>query len=300
MREVKRRGSLFEHRRKGLWFLVILLCGLAPGLRAGNNLRVVSLAPNITEIVFKLGRGHQLVGRTDFGTFPPAAKAVPAVGGYLDLNFEKLIQLKPDLVLMLPNGRRRRQLNALGISVLEVPDETVEDVLNSITAVGKALGAPQRAAVLRQGIEDTLRLVRQKADSLRAHPVGLLIVGRQPGGLQGLYAAGKTSYLGQLWEISGGRHAFPEMDKHYFPVNKEDLLSRPVRAILEFHSAADSGKVSREQIAAIYRPLSLIPAVRQNHIFVFYRQEFLIPGPRITRVAVEFSRIIQSLQDPYP
>ncbi len=292
--ETTKRRSVFSGGKILLYVLVILLCQSAA---AGRPQRIVSLAPHITEIIFKLGAGNRLVARTDYGKFPPAARKIESVGGYLNLDYEKLVRLQPDLILQYPNPEVRRKLESLGFQVAGIPNETLPEILAAITKTGELLGLRGAAKSLRQGIEDTLALVRKKAESLQKAPVAMLVVGRQRGSLKGLYLAGERTYLSELWELCGGRNAFPGMDSRYFSVNKEDLLKTKIDVILEFHPGWDLSGGAGGREAAVWGQFPTIPAVRHSRIFLYTDEMFVIPGPRISQVAVRFSGLLQQLTE---
>lgn len=254
--------------------------------------RVVSLAPNITEIIYKIGAGDLLVGRTEFCLYPPAALTVPSVGGYLNVDYEKIVALQPDLVLMLPNPEMEKKLHLLNIRTSSLPDETLDDILESISRIGQLLGRTSRAAQVVAGIQDTLRWVQRQSGN--QPPIStLLVVGRQPGSLNGIYAAGKNTYLSELTELCGAENAFRDVPLRYFEVSKEDLIRRDPTAILEFRvmDTADSAAVA--SIAADWNALPLLQAVQHHRIYIFTERYFLIPGPRVTQAAMKLLHLFQ-------
>jgi len=257
--------------------------------------RIVSLAPHITEIIFKLGAGNRLVGRTDFCRYPPAAQKVPSLGGYLNVDFEKLVATKPDLVFQFPNAENRRKIEAFGITVEEIPNETIEEILDGISKVGRVLGLESKAEKVRQNILDTLSMVAEISKNFFYRPSALLLVGRVQGSLNGLYAAGTNTYLGEIWKKCGGRNAFSDVSMRYFSVNKEYLLSRQIDVIVEFRSEKNWDRDTLLREKTLWQQMPWINAVKYQNIFIFTDSFFLIPGPRISQIAVEFSQIIQNV-----
>lgn len=258
--------------------------------------RVVSLAPHITEIVFKLNKGDVLIARTDFCTFPSAAKKLPSVGGYLNLNMEYLVALQPDLILDFPNSRYRAKLEELGFSVVENPNETIEEILASILKVGRTLGAEARAEMVVRGIQDTLKMV-EKVLPEGKRPAAILVVGRQPGSLEGLTVAGPQTYLSEIWEICGGKNAFPAAPARYFTPAAEALFHSTVDAILEFFP---DGPVTRPEAQKVWKDYSHLKAVKKKAIWEFHDSAFLIPGPRVSKVALTFQQIVEDCLKKYP
>src|SRR5262245_37605724 len=125
----------------------ILACrerGPAP-LSAAGPRRVVTLAPNLTEIVFALGAGDRLVGVSEYSDYPEAARSIPRVGG-LEVDPEKVAALRPDLVLAVAEGNAQgsvRSLQAAGVPVTVTPSGSLDSVLESVRIVGERLGRPE-------------------------------------------------------------------------------------------------------------------------------------------------------------
>lgn len=258
--------------------------------------RIISLAPNITEIIFKLGAQARLVGRTEFCIYPQAALEIPSIGGYLNPDYEKIVSLQPDMIFMLPNTEMERKLQRLGLPIFTIPDETIEEVLFSITAVGKVLGLEERAQEIVRGIEDTLNLIQQ-ADTSAQCPSAMLLVGRESGSLKGLYAAGENTYLSEIWSLCGGINLLADIPVRYFNVSKEDLVSRNPDCILEFRIIPPQ-EVSQKlpELRSDWEELPVLSAVKQDRIFIFTDRYFLIPGPRISKIAIAFRQVLERMR----
>ena len=265
-----------------------------------NPKRVISLAPHITEIIFKIRADSFLIGRTDFCFYPEAAQSIESVGGYLNIDFEKIVNLKPDLIFQFPNDENKRKLESLGFVVVEAPNETLDEIKTSITVIGKLLDKEREASRVLQNISDTLRLVSEIPEATIDLISALLVVGRDRGTLSNIYLAGGNTYLSELWEICGGINAFSDVNRRYFPVNEEDVLTRKLQMILEFHPGwnLDSlGIQSEKQAWQLLRP---IEAVTNNQIFLFNQRYFVVPGPRLTQIAIQFKRLINQYRFEHP
>lgn len=289
-----RLGRFIIWRLVMLLILVIVLPVISQDLSTPR--RIVSLAPHITEIVFKLGAGDRLVGRTDFCNYPAAAAAIESVGGYLNIDFEKIVRLQPDLILQFPNSENRRKLELLGFRVAGIPNETVAEILEGIGKTGDLLGFSQRAREIVAGIEDTLQMIRARLENPSRPLQALLLVGREPGSLKGLYAAGSRTYLSELLNYCSVRNAFAEVKSRYFSVDKESLLKRQIDVILEFHTGWNLTPQQLREEKSVWRYFSNLNAVKQGNIFIFSQRFYLIPGPRIAKTALEISRIVQKIR----
>jgi iron complex transport system substrate-binding protein len=294
---LKKYLMIFNVNLSANWIFLVILAILVGKMHPENGFqRIISLAPHITEIIYDLGAGDRLVGRTDFCEFPPNALEVASVGGYLNIDYEKVVRLQPDVILQFPNEENKRKLTGLGLEVYDIPNESISDILSGISYTGKLLNLEDRAHQYTQNIEDTLKLVGERARLLVDSCSAILVVGREQGSLAGLYLAGKDTYLSQIWEICGGKNAFSDIPLRYFSINQEDIIKSAIDVILEFHPnwLLDNQRVENERkVWNIFRNL---PAVRDNNIYIFSDKFYVIPGPRISQIAIEFSEIIQNFK----
>jgi iron complex transport system substrate-binding protein len=224
---------------------------------AGASRRVVTLAPNLTEIVFALGAGDRLVGASEYSDYPDAARAVPRVGG-LDADPEKVAALHPDLVLAIAEGNAQgtvRALEAAGLPVTVTPSGSLDAVLESIRLVADRLG---RAAEGRRLVEQLSRrraAVRAQV-ARRRRPRALLLVWPDPP-----QAAGGQTFLNDLLTEAGaenlvaGRRGWPVLSKEYVATAPVELLVTPesVETRSAWESAFASGPLSRGPISRARR-----------------------------------------------
>ncbi len=284
-----------KHRVNGFILLIytLMVVAVPAGFSRESSQRVIALAPHPTELMYKLGVGNLLVGRSDFCVYPPAALDIEPVGGYLNIDYEKIVHLNPDYILQFPNSENRRKLEELGFTVVDLPNETVDQILQSIRKAGMLFQREKEADRLIEGIRDTLGMVCPADTAIR--PVkGLLVVGRQPGSLAQLYVAGKDTYLSEIWEACGGVNVMDAGPTRYFSVNKEDLLKTEINVILEFHPDWDLTlqRIQREKMA--WNLFSNLEAVKEGGIYLFSDRFYVIPGPRISLISVKFHEIIQN------
>jgi iron complex transport system substrate-binding protein len=276
-----------------LLFMLFLLIPSSEAQSIKKPLRVVSLSPHITETIFKLKADHLLVGRTNFCNYPSAASKIESVGGYLNIDYEKIVVLKPDLIFQFPNEDNRRKLETLGFQVISVPNETISEILAGIKLIGKGLDEEEQAERLINHIQDTLKLVTGSGENQNRLVSALLVVGRQPGSLAHLYLAGAKTYISELWSLCGGANVFSDINHRYFSVNAEDILTRNIDVILEFQPDWNLDPQRMQAEKKVWAHFSSIAAVKKSKIYIFSQQFFVIPGPRITQIAIEFSKIIK-------
>jgi len=137
-----------------------------------NPIRVVSLAPSITEIVFALGQDHRLVGATRFSDFPEAAKNIFKVGSYVHLDLEKIVSLRPDLCIAIKDGNPRavvNRLESLNIPVYAVNPRNLETVMKTITEIGIFLNANEKANSVVQDMKSRIQRVLFQQAPIHLH-----------------------------------------------------------------------------------------------------------------------------------
>jgi len=244
--------------------------------------RVVSLAPSLTETLFALGAGDALVGVTSFCDYPEAAKAKPKVGGMEDggVDLERVLSLKPDLVVSIGEGQTRTvdALRRLGLRVEVVPSQTVEDVFSSLRRLGTLVGRDAAAQRLGGDLERRMAAVKNAlaaAPGLRRPRVFYEVWDRP------LMTATRNTLIGQLIELAGGVNVFGELSGRYIEVSSEALLERNPEVILAPDHHAK--RVSLQNLAE--RPdLAGVEAVKRGRIVILEGDLVSRPGPRIADV----------------
>ena len=208
------------------WLAGLLLACSAQALAAE---RVVSLAPSLTEIVAELGAADVLVGVLDGGDRPAALARVPSVGRYGQLDMERLLSLKPDLILLWPGSvgpAQRAQLQRLNIPVYVAEPHSLEQLATQVQAIAEQLGRAeagrQLAAQLRQ------RLVELRKRYQRAEPLRVFYqVWNQP-----LYTVGGGQIISDALNVCGARNVFDDLKLPAPQVSIESVLQRDPEMIL--------------------------------------------------------------------
>jgi len=152
--------------------------------------RVLALAPSLTEMIFSLGAGSKLVGATQFSNFPPAAKKLPRVGSYVQLDVERIVALQPDLCLAIKDGNPRRAVDAvksLGIPVFAVNPRSIKQVMETLVILGELLHTQKQAEQLASELQKRIDTVRNRIAGCREKPGVFFQIAAQP-----LISAGKN------------------------------------------------------------------------------------------------------------
>jgi iron complex transport system substrate-binding protein len=280
------RGALTRRR----FISGIALVALASKLLAqAKPHRIVSTAPSITESLFALGLGDQVVGVSRFCDFPPSVRKLPKVGTYLAPDPEAIARLTPDLVIVQRSSSELTgRLKALGISIVAVPHGTLNDVYTGITLIAKAAAVPGQASIVISRINLGLSEIQAKAKSLPS-PSVLVIVDRRPGMLADLTATGPDNYLEELLQIAGGTNVLAKPGLPRYPrISLETVLRDDPEVILDLSGTQESEadrRASRLQTLALWQQNSQLKAVRNARVYAGTSNALLVPGPRAPEAA---------------
>ena len=265
-------------RLRGVALLVILLLATRAEA-AGVPRRVISLAPSLTEMVFALGAGDRLVGVTTYCNYPPAAQRVAKVGGLADgtLDLERVVALKPDLVLAIGAGQARSldAFRRLGLRVEVVHSETFEDVFSALTRLGSLLGREAAAKELTAELSRRVERVRKAVATLppSSRPRVFYELWDRP-----LMTANRDTLIGRLIEMAGGVNVFADLTSRYPQVSPEAVVKRRPELIVapDHHaSVVDARTLARQP------GLQSLPAIRNGRILVLDGDLVSRPGPRV-------------------
>jgi iron complex transport system substrate-binding protein len=275
-------------RRRFLWNAT--LAAMATQLSAQQRPhRIVSTAPSITEALFALGLGDEVVGVSRFCDFPAAVQKLPKVGTYLAPDAEAIARLTPDLVvLQRVSSELTNRLQALQIAFIEVPHGTLNDVYTGIALIAKAAGVPERANVLIDRMKHDLAVIQTKAKQLPS-PHVLVIINRRPGMLADLTAVGPESYLQELLGIAGGVNVLAKPGLPMYPrISLETVLRDDPDVILDLSGQQESEaerQAASSQVLALWKQNSQLTAVRNGRVVVGTSNALLVPGPRAPEAA---------------
>ncbi|SFS29070.1 cobalamin-binding protein [Pseudomonas sp. NFACC42-2] len=208
------------------WLAILLLAFSAQGLAVE---RVVSLAPSLSEIVAELGAADLLVGVLDGGDRPVALANVPSVGRYGQLDMERLLSLKPDLILLWPGSvgpAQREQLQRLNIPVYVAEPHSLEQLTTQVQAIAEQLGRADTGRQLAAQLRQRLAQLRQRYQ--RAEPVRVFYqVWNQP-----LYTVGGGQIISDALSVCGARNVFDDLKLPAPQVSIESVLQRNPEMIL--------------------------------------------------------------------
>ena len=237
--------------------------------------RIVSLAPSITEIVFALGREDCLKGVTQFSDYPAGAMAIPRVGSYVHLDLEKIVALKPDLCIAVKDGNPLeivRRLDLIGIPVYAVDPRDLDTVTETVLEIGGLLNTPARAEQLARNMTARVGRVKRLVAQTAVRPGVFFQIGISP-----IVSVGANTFNHELIRLAGGRNLV--MGPAAYPrFSKEQVLALAPDVIIICSMARQGGF---EQMKAEWNHWTGLPAVRNQRIFLVDSNLFNRPTPRL-------------------
>jgi iron complex transport system substrate-binding protein len=243
-------------------------------------MRIVSLIPAVTEMLFAIGASDQVVGVSTFDTFPKEATTRTKVGGLFDPNFETILTLRPDLVIVYGSQDELiGRLDRVKIPMFSYRHAGLADITGTIRALGNRVGRGAQAEALATRIERELDAVRQ---SVAGHPRPrtLLVFGREEGSMRGLYVSGGVGFLHDMLEVAGGVNVMADVKREGLQLPLEQLLARAPDVVIELRASEkwNADRVARE--AVVWRSVA-VPAARNNRVRFLPDESLTIPGPRV-------------------
>jgi iron complex transport system substrate-binding protein len=244
--------------------------------------RIISVIPAATEILFAIGAGPQVVAVGSFDTFPSEVNKLPKVGALLDPDVERILSLKPDLVVVYASQTDlKQQLQRAGIAIYDYKHAGLADVTSTIRALGEATGHASRAGELTASIDRDLDEIRGRVKN-RPAPRTLLVFGHERGALRGIYASGGLGFLDDMLTIAGGVNVFADVKQQAVQASTEQIIARRPEVILEIRASTSAlPPADRAAEARVWDTLASVPAVRTHRVQFLVDDRLVIPGPRI-------------------
>ncbi len=247
--------------------------------------RIISLVPAATEMLFAIGAGPRVIAVSSFDRYPPAVEKRARVGALLDPDIERIISMRPDLVVVFEGQvELREKLAQARIPLFTYPRPTVANILQSLRSLGRRAGFADRANREAAAIERQLDAVHERVKPLPA-PRTMLVIGREPGTLRNVFVSGGYGFLSDLLTIAGGANVFANVQRENLQVTTETILAAQAEVIVEVVAAQPWTAAEIEREKHVWDGLSSLPAVRNHRVYLLIGDELVTPGPRIADAA---------------
>jgi iron complex transport system substrate-binding protein len=242
-----------------------------------DGYRIVSLSPAMTEILFSLGAEDKIVGVTTFCNFPAQAKTITKVGDFSHPSLERIVALKPSLVIVnLPEqGRIKKELDKLQLETFVSTPKSLSDIYTEVLTLGAMLGQKKEADSLVQYMKTNLERItpeHRKRVYVEISPKPIITIGAQ-------------TFLNDLIDRAGGTNIFADLDKDYPVVGQETVIMRNPDIIIVLHPEGITGRTGWRKVNAI----------KNDRVYKDIDPDLLMrPGPRLVQ---GFRQLVQIIND---
>jgi len=284
-----------------IWMVVVLAgVSLAPASPVAQRFsaaeprpqRIVSLVPAVTEMIYAMGDGARVAAVSNYDHFPGDVAQLPKVGGLLDSSVERILAIKPDLVIVYATQKDLiERLDRAGIPYFNYQHKALPDILTTIRAIGARIGSTARADTVASGMERSLAEIRARTVTL-AHPATLLVFERDPAALRNVFASGGYGFLHDMLEIAGGRNVFADVKRQAVQASTEMLIASRPEVIIELLYGDSLKNVDIAKELRVWDALGAVPAVRAHRITALTGDEFVVPGPRVVDATRKLARAL--------
>ncbi len=241
--------------------------------------RIVSCAPSNTEIVFALGKGDKLVGVTSYADYPKEVKKIEKIGKMSPLNAEKILSLKPDIVLCYGGFQLKEALKIrdLGLKVIIFEPKTVGETLKTISVIGDILNAKAKAEEILDDFNKRLNVISSKVGDIPLEKRPKVFIGSM---YEPIYSPGKGTFLDELIKIAGGRNiitttGWSKISPEFVVKANPDIVVIPVGVMSMTNIDEAKKKLSQKEV---YKNLK---ATKEGRIYFIDENLVFRPGPRL-------------------
>ena len=251
--------------------------------------RIISLSPNLTEIIFALGLGDRIVGVSSDSDWPVEAKQKPKMGTFWQPNTEVIIAAKPDLVVcesFLQHKEVAETLKRSGINAVSLRVESIKELYNAILSIGQAAGCEDKAESLAAKIKNEIAQIRTKASSAKKVKV-LWAVQTEP-----MRVVGVKTFVNEIIEVSGGQNVIAPTGDQYPSIGTETILTSGAEVIIQSAMGTEDIAKQQEMAEKFWSKFANLPAVKDKKVYVIEADTVLRLGPRLPGGAMMVAKLL--------
>lgn len=271
-----------------------ILAALVIGLTLGLSLqaqtkpsRIISLVPGATEMLFAIGAGPRVVAVSSYDKEPPEVTSLPRVGALIDPDVERILSLKPDLIVVYGSQHDlAQQMGRAGIAHFSYVHGGLPDIFRTIRELSARTGDTEQGERVVKGIEATLADVAKRVAG-RPRPKTMIVFGREPGALRNVYASGGYGFLHDVLAIAGGDDVFSDVKRESVQASTELILTRAPEVVVELRADDESAPDP-----AVWQTLASVPAVRNNRVVLLTGSDMVTAGPRIGQATLRLAKAL--------
>lgn len=255
--------------------------------------RIIALSPSINEIIYALKSGDKIVGNTDFCNYPEDAKSKPKVGGYFSPNLEKILSLKPDLVIMQQSSiKLSKKLNKLGIKTKVLKLTTLDDIKITIKDIGTLVDKQQEAKKILDSLDEKLAGIKGIVKDKKI----LIVIGHYLSLEKRVFVVGQNLYFDDIINISGNTNAFKNERRGQPILNLENIIATNPDIVILLSPYMKKKALTKNDLKTPWLNLPVNIAKTKN-IFVIDKEYAGIASHRILYFLDDIKKILNNVKD---
>ena len=243
--------------------------------------RIISLAPNLTEMFYSLGLENNMVGNTMYCNYPPQAQKIEKVGDMLTFNFEKIVLLKPDLIFITVEGNTKStydKFHELGLKVFVSNPRNYKGIRKTYSDLGKIFGVTHKTETALAKWDSTLQSITATQKS--QNKTAMFLVELRP-----IMLAGENTFINEYMQFCGLKNIAADSKLNYPIFNREEILKRDPDYIIYPTGGGDTIEMLKEA----YPEWRQLKAIKNNNVIFIDRDLYLRPGPRFIEALADLS-----------
>lgn len=247
--------------------------------------RIITLAPNLTELVFELGFGNRIIGNTSYCNYPDSAKKIENVADLLSVNLEKISVLHPDLIFITVEGNSKsdyKRLVDLGYKVFVSNPRNYNGIKKTLVDMGKIFNSEKKAHIIINNWDTRIEAVKAKQNHLVFKTV-MFLISTKP-----IFSVGKSSFVNQILTYAGLENIFAESDVSYPMLNREAIIARNPDYIILY----ENNKNSIDDLLKMYPEWNTLSAIIGKRVFFINADLYSRPGPRFVDAVENLYKLI--------
>ncbi len=255
--------------------------------------RIVTLSPSINEIVYAFDEGQNIVANTKHCDFPEESKSVPKIGGYNDISLEKILDVKPTIVIGQDYDEKLIQnLKSLNIKVLSYKTNTIENIKNTILELGILFKKEEKSKEMISRIDDSLNSLKSIVENKKI----LIVISPKNSLSNQIYVTGNFLYFEDIIKASGNKNAYNSSNSAQPVVNTEKIINMNPDIIVLLAPFHDGKTVELDEIKNLWKQLP-INAAKQNNIYAIDKLYAGIPSQRVEFFIKDFGKILEDVRN---
>lgn len=279
-------GALFP---LAIWGHLSLERASSPPMPPGEPKRIVSLAPSISETLYAIGLGDSVAGVTRFCAYPPEVQEKPKVAGFSDINYEAVLRLRPDLVVMpSDNIGAGLEMKKLGLPVMHIDTRTLGGFMRAVLELGESTGHKDDAARVIANMEQSLMAAQANAAGKTPPRVLFAVMHSYEGAghLAELYAIGRDGFYDELIRAAGGQNVY-QGDLAFPRLSREAIIFLNPDIIID---VIPTKETDLEAVRQGWQSLASVKAIKNGRLHLLTDEGDTVPGPRSYKTLDKLSR----------